>query len=89
MVVLAIEDRRLDIAHQVLEERADHDVGNLADLEIDSHGKSSARMECFEVHAAGDVLLRSLLVQLVQGRVRELLLIDGATEVERDIVHQE
>ena len=46
-------------------------------------------METLEILAAGDVLLGSLLVELVQRGVGKLMLIDRAPEVERDVVHQE
>ena len=82
MVVLSVEDRGLHIADQVLEEGADHNVDDLADLEVHVRGQSGARMERFEVLATSDVLLSGLLVELVERRVRKLLLVDRAAEVE-------
>ena len=89
VVVLLVEDGWLYVADEVLEERTDHYVDDLADLEVDCRSQSGPRMEHLEVLAARDVLLGGLQVQLVQRSVRKLVRVDGRTEVERDIVHEE
>jgi hypothetical protein len=48
-----------------------------------------AHMELFEVLAARNVLLSCLLVELVESDMRMLLGVDGASEVEGHVVHQE
>lgn len=46
-------------------------------------------MELLEVVAASNILLCRLLIKLVQSDVGMLFGVDGASEVEGDIVHQE
>ena len=89
VVVLAVKDRRLDITNKVFEERADDDVDDLADLQIHCLSQRRACMERLEVLTARDVFLCSLLVELIECCVGELLLVDGAAEVKGDIVHEE
>ena len=46
-------------------------------------------MELLELHAARNILFSRLLEELVQGGIREFSRIDSASEVERNVVHQE
>ena len=89
LVVRLVEHARLYIADQILEERADHHVHNLADFEVDLRGYGRPGVEHLEILAARDVLLRSLQIQLVQRSVGELARVYRRSEVERDIVHEE
>ena len=65
MVVAAFENGVVNIAHQVLEERANHHVQNLAYLQIYILGKGGRSVVLLELHATGDVLLSCLQVYLV------------------------
>ena len=89
LVVRLVEHARLHVAHQILEERADHHVHNLADFEVDLRRNGRPGVEHLEVLAARDVLLRSLQIQLVQRSVGKLTRVYRRSEVERDIVHEE
>ena len=82
MVVISVEDRRLHVADEVLEERADHNIDDLNYLDVDVGLQSCPFVELLEVHAARDVLLSSCLEELVQGREGEVLAVDRLTEVE-------
>jgi len=87
VVVFAVKHGVLHIAHEVLEETSDYDVDDLANLEIHCRFQRRPHVELLELHATRDILLSTGLVQLVQCRVRETLAIQGATEVERHVVH--
>ncbi len=89
MVVLSFKHRWLHIADQVLEERSDHNVDDLANLKIDGICKGCARMERLEILTAGNILLSSLLVKLVQSCECKFFVVDRGTEIEGDVVHQE
>ena len=89
VVVFAVEDGRFNVADKVLEERADHDVDDLTYFQIHIGSQGGARVERLEILTASNVLLRSLLVQLVKCRVGEFFLIYGASEVEGNVVHKE
>lgn len=65
-------------------------VGLFATGGLGTHWSDAfAHMELFEVLAARDVLLSGLLVELVERDMGMLLGVDGASEVEGHIVHQE
>jgi hypothetical protein len=81
MVVCAVKYRVLDVAHQVLKERTDHDLDNVAHLDVYSVLQVCFGMELLEFDAACDVLFCPRLVQLVERRERELGLIDILVEV--------
>ena len=89
MVVFSFKHRWLHITDQVLEERSDHNVDDLANLKIDGICKSCARMESLEILTAGNILLSSLLVKLVQCRECKFFVVDRGAEIEGDVVHQE
>ena len=87
VVLSSVKYGRLHVANQVLEERTNNDVDDLADLDVDVGLQSCPFVELLEVHAARDVLLSSCLEELVQGREGEVLAVDRLTEVEGHVVH--
>ena len=89
MVVVPLKDTWLDITDQVLEEGTDHHIDDLTNDNVNLVTEGGPRMELLEVKAAGNILLRCLEIQLVQSEECILLLVDGLSEVERHIVHQE
>ena len=89
MIVSPVEDRRPDITDQVFEEAADHHVYYLAYLQRYFRPKTCFSMKLNELLTTGYVLLSTSLIQFVKSRVGKFFLVDGRTEVERHIIHQE
>jgi hypothetical protein len=63
-VVVALEDRVADVAHQVLEKGTDNDVDYLANLQVNLLLKCGSLVILLKVHATGNVLFSGGLVQL-------------------------
>lgn len=88
VVVSAIEHWVLDVADQVLKERADDNVDDLANLDVHALLQVGLLVELLKLNCARDVFLSTRLVQLVKGRIREIRLVDILVEVKRHVVHQ-
>ena len=65
MVVCSVKDWVLYITNKVFEERPDHNIDNVTDLDINSFTQVCPTVEGFEFNTAGDVFLSPGLIKLV------------------------
>ena len=57
VVVCSVKHRILDVTHQVLKERPNHDVNDLANLYVNAVFQVGSGMELFEFDTTGNVFL--------------------------------
>ncbi len=88
VVVVTVKNWVIDVADQVLEEAAYHNVNDLADLQINLRGKCCLGMVLLELLTASYVFFGRLQVELVKCFVRILFVVDMRPEVKAHVVHQ-
>lgn len=77
------------VANQVLEERAENNVQNLDDLDVQEGSQDCLSVEIPEVHTTSQVFLSGGNIELREGLGGVLSGVDACVEVVSDVVHEE